>query len=87
MKFLQIVSGAALAIASVSAQVLSINGDFNITNPQSNYPYAAGKILPVTYDLFQETSAGKRYYITYRVLYIQIISICCRPQACYFSCW
>lgn len=59
MKFLQVVSGLTLAIASVSAQILSKNGDFNITNPQSNYPYAAGKILPVTYDLFEETSAGK----------------------------
>lgn len=59
MKLSGIVTGIALAITGVVAQVTSPMQDYNVTSPVSNFPYVAGQVLPCTWQIFANVNSGK----------------------------
>ncbi|KAI9308901.1 hypothetical protein BJ944DRAFT_259394 [Cunninghamella echinulata] len=57
MKF-SVISFVAATIATVSAQLTSPTGVFNVSSPQPNYPYVIGQALPCTYQLFPQVDTS-----------------------------
>ncbi|KAI8047956.1 uncharacterized protein B0P05DRAFT_565044 [Gilbertella persicaria] len=53
MKFFAAVSGIALALTSVAAQLTAPMQNYNVSSPVSNGPYVAGQVLPCTIQLFE----------------------------------